>query len=126
MTSASADPANAFGAFFSAAAAVIAETDYLDPCPIGTVAREVANTSEPLRIAAQGAFDSWIDAAQAHLLYAGVSDDEARDLAALFVATIEGNFVLARTQRNPHPLVVAGHYMTALTTQAIDRNVRAT
>ena len=124
VAAASDDPVAAFDDFFGAAAAVLTETDFLDPCPIGTVAREVANTSEPLRLAAHAAFDSWTDAAQQHLRSAGVADDEALDLARLFVATVEGNFVLARTLRDPQPLVVAGRYMTALTRQAVDRNVR--
>ena len=125
MVAASDDPVTAFDDFFAAAAAVLGETDFLDPCPIGTVAREVANTSEPLRLAAKAAFDGWTDAAHEHLRTAGVADDEARDLARQFVATIEGNFVLARTLRDPQPLIVAGRYMTTLTRQAVDRNVRA-
>ena len=64
-------PAAAYVDFFNGAAAVLEESDFIDPCPIGTVAREVANTSEPLREAAERAFDSWIDAAHAHLTSCG-------------------------------------------------------
>ena len=35
--------------FFDGAADVLEETDFIDICPIGTVAREVASTNEPLR-----------------------------------------------------------------------------
>ena len=41
------DPAAAYVDFFTGAAAVLEESDFIDPCPIGTIAREVANTSEP-------------------------------------------------------------------------------
>src|SRR4051794_38080030 len=46
-------------AFFEGAAVVVEMTDYEDACPIATVALEVASTSEPMRIAAAEAFESW-------------------------------------------------------------------
>ena len=112
------DPAAAYVDFFTGAAAVLEESDFIDPCPIGTVAREVANTSEPLREAAKRAFDSWIDAAQAHLTTAGIPSDVAADLAIVFVATVEGTFVLSRTQRSISPLLVAGRHLAALVERA--------
>lgn len=66
------NPAAAYVDFFAGAAAVLEESDFIDPCPIGTVAREVANTSEPLREAAERAFGSWIEAARDHLAGAGI------------------------------------------------------
>lgn len=115
------DTADGFAHFFAAAAAVLDESGFIDPCPIGTLAREVANTSEPLRLAAKAAFDSWISAATEHLLAAGASADDARDFAALFVAAIEGNFVLARTLRDSSMLISAGVHLSRLARQAIDR-----
>ena len=41
------DTAAAFAHFFDQAGQVLVETDFIDPCPIGTIAREVASTSEP-------------------------------------------------------------------------------
>ena len=49
--------ARAYIDFFTGAAEVLEQSGFIDPCPIGTVAREVANTSEPLRHAAERAFD---------------------------------------------------------------------
>lgn len=115
------DPAEAFADFFAGAAAVLEASDFLDPCPIGTVAREVANTSEPLRIAAAGVFDSWIDAATRHLVGAGLSDERAGALAQVFVATVEGMFVLCRTQRTTAPLDAAGRSIRGLVAQEIAR-----
>ena len=112
------DPAAAYVDFFTGAAAVLEGSDFIDPCPIGTVAREVANTSEPLREAAKRAFDSWIDAARGHLTAAGIPGDEADDLAIVFVATVEGTFVLSRTQRSTRPLIVAGRHLAALVERA--------
>ena len=113
-------PAAAYVDFFTAAAAVLEESDFIDPCPIGTVAREVANTSEPLREAAKRAFDSWIAAAHAHLTTAGIPSDVADELATVFVATVEGTFVLSRTQRSTTPLIAAGRHLAALVESASD------
>jgi hypothetical protein len=113
------DPSSAYRDMFAGAACVLEETDFIDPCPIGTIAREVANTSEPLRIAARNAFDSWIRAARDHLSAAGVPPDEADELAAVFVSTLEGTFVVSRTQRSSKPLVAAGRYLAGLVERAI-------
>ncbi len=112
------DPAAAYVDFFTGAAAVLEESDFIDPCPIGTIAREVANTSEPLREAAKRAFDSWIAAAHDHLTAAGIPSDAADELATVFVATVEGTFVLSRTQRTTTPLIFAGRHLAALLANA--------
>jgi AcrR family transcriptional regulator len=110
--------AAAYVDFFAGAAAVLEGSDFVDPCPIGTIAREVANSSEPLRAAAGRAFSSWIDAARAHLCAAGIPDDLATELATVFVATLEGTFVLSRTQRDTAPLRAAGRHLAFLVEQA--------
>lgn len=115
------DAAVAYAEFFAGAAAVLEESDFIDPCPIGTVAREVANTSEPLRIAAKAAFASWIEAAALHLAEAGVMPEEADQLAQVFVATVEGMFVLSRTQRSTEPLRAAGIVLSGLVSGAISK-----
>jgi AcrR family transcriptional regulator len=113
------DPAAAYTDFFARAAAVLEESDFIDPCPIGTIAREVANSSEPLRQAAKRAFDSWIAAARSHLTAAGVPTDVADELATVFVSTVEGVFVLSRTQRTTTPLTAAGRHLAALVEHAM-------
>lgn len=120
------NPAAAYVDFFTGAAAVLEESDFIDPCPIGTVAREVANSSEPLREAAKRAFDSWIDAAHRHLVAAGIATDLAGELAWVFVSTVEGSFVLSRTQRQTAPLHAAGRLLAALVEQAINDNAHRT
>jgi AcrR family transcriptional regulator len=119
------DPASAYRDMFEGAAAILEATEFIDPCPIGTIAREVANTSEPLRVAALSAFESWVESARLHLLAAGVTEDEAEQLATLFVATVEGTFVLSRTQRSAKPLLAAGHYLSGLAERAITEAARA-
>ena len=113
------DPAGAYRDFFADAAAVLEESGFIDPCPIGTIAREVANTNEPLRVAARNAFDSWIMAAHDHLDGAGIPDEVAEDLALLFVSTVEGTFVLSRTRRDTKALAAAGSFLAGLVEDAI-------
>ncbi len=103
----------AFAAFFEGAAATLAAGDFVDPCPIGTVAREVASTNDDIRRAAAAVFDSWVDAAVRRFSCGGISDDVARDLAIGFVATVEGGFVLSRTLRSVEPMLAAGRGFVA-------------
>ena len=113
------DPASAYRDFFDGAAALLEQSGFIDPCPIGTIAREVANTNESLRVAARNAFDSWIEAARDHLAAAGIPREEAEDLALLFVSTVEGTFVLSRTRRDTKSLTAACSYLGRLVDDAI-------
>jgi AcrR family transcriptional regulator len=115
----SSDAASGFAAFFAGAAQVLVETDFIDPCPIGTVAREVASTSEPLRRAAEAVFESWVGAAADFLVRAGVADGRAVDLATLFVTTIEGCFVVSRTRRSTAPIDAVARVFTPLVAAAV-------
>ena len=111
--------ASAYSDFFAGAAVLLEESDYLDPCPIGTVAREVASTSPALRAAAERAFTSWVDAATAHLVGGGIDEREALDLATLFVTTVEGCFVMCRTLRSTEPAHTAGRFLVPLVDAAL-------
>jgi AcrR family transcriptional regulator len=112
-------PASAFHQFFDQAGQVLIETDFIDPCPIGTVAREVASTNEPLRRAAEAAFDSWVDSASHFLQRGGVPESEAHDLATLFVTATEGGFILSRTKRSIEPLLAVARITGPLVSSAL-------
>ena len=105
-------PAPMITDFFNGAADVLRESGYLDPCPIGTVAREVASTNEALRLATDRVFEGWIGAAASRFVAAGLPRRQARELATTVIAAIEGGFMLAR----------AGHDADSL--RAIGRHVR--
>ncbi len=119
------DPASAFPHFFDQAGEVLVETDFIDPCPIGTIAREVASTSEPIRRAAEAAFDSWVEAATDFLVRSGVRQGDAHDLATLFVIMTEGAFVLCRTKRSIEPLHAVAGITTALISSALSAGSHA-
>src|SRR4026209_2910698 len=59
---ASPDVVSATSNFFLGAAETLRQTDYADACPVATVARGRAGTTEPLRIATADVFESWIAA----------------------------------------------------------------
>lgn len=109
-----AGPAEAISDFFDGAAQVLADTDYIDVCPIGTVAREVASTDDTLRLASDRVFAGWIDAATSRFTHAGLAEERARRLATTVVAALEGGFILARTRRDPAVLHEIGLQMRSL------------
>jgi len=115
------DVSSAVVAFFEGAAAVLEETDYLDPCPIGTVAREVASTNDALRAATAHVFASWVATLRERLQRDGVAPDEARSLATTLVAALEGGFVLARASRDASQLRAVGESMRELVDRARTR-----
>lgn len=119
IANASADPATAIGDFFDGAAAVIEATDYIDPCPIGTVAREIANTNDNLRVIANDVFRAWSVAASSRFQAAGMDSSQADELATTVVAALEGGFVLARTARDADILRRMGRQMQRLTELAL-------
>jgi AcrR family transcriptional regulator len=92
---------------FGAAAQLLAETDYADACPIAMVALEVAGTNEPLRQTTAEVFTSWTAAGTGVFTSWGYPADVARRLSIAFILALEGAFVLARTQRDTEPLMVA-------------------
>ena len=103
-----ADVSEAITNFFEGAAEVLEATGFIDICPIGTVAREVASTNDSLRIATANVFARWIAAVAARLEAAGVPRPEANGLATTVVASLEGGFMLARAARTTAPLLATG------------------
>lgn len=114
-----ADPAECVRTFFDAAAEALAETGYLDLCPIGTIAAEVASSDEALRAACEQVFATWTAAIARRLTAAGTPPDDAQHLARTVVATLEGSFVLSRTRRDATALRMAGRHMHDLLTGAM-------
>jgi AcrR family transcriptional regulator len=99
--------------FFAGAAVALEQTDFADACPIATVALEVASTSEPMRVAAAEAFESWLVVLEDRLVAEGVTRDEARDVAIECFCAVEGAFLLCRTTRSTSALEVMGRAMVA-------------
>ena len=106
--------------FFAGAAEHLRETDYVDACPIATVALEVSSTSETMRLACAEAFESWVVAGAQHFERAGIAPAQARELAIAMLSALEGAFVLARAARSTEPLRIAGESSAAAVQAALD------
>jgi AcrR family transcriptional regulator len=119
ISDAAPDIVTATSDFFNGAAETLRVTDYADACPIATVALEVANTNETLRQATADVFESWLDAATARAIEAGILKVRARELAISFLASLEGAFVLSRAMRSTEPLEVAGAQASAAVRDAL-------
>ncbi|MFF0145514.1 TetR family transcriptional regulator [Amycolatopsis sulphurea] len=94
--------------FFAAGVTTLLETDYVEGCPIATVALEVATTNEPLRKATADVFTAWIEAGTEKFAPFGLPRDAARTLTISLINSLEGAFVLARSMRSVEPMAVAG------------------
>jgi TetR/AcrR family transcriptional repressor of lmrAB and yxaGH operons len=93
---------------FAGAAELVASTDYVDACPVATIAGEIASTSEPMREAAAAAFASWIDLIELRLREAGLGVERAHEVAVELLCCLEGAFLLARTTRDVEALHITG------------------
>jgi AcrR family transcriptional regulator len=120
---AASDAAQAVTDFFDGAALVLEETDYVDACPIGTVALEVASTNDRLRRTTADVFATWTDSATARLRTAGIDDARAAELAVALVAGIEGGFMLSRAARRPEPMRTTGRVLRELVEASLERAV---
>ncbi|MEU6872067.1 hypothetical protein [Streptomyces sp. NPDC046751] len=115
-----ADPAVATAAAFTSAAETLRELDFADPCPIATVALEVACTHEGLRRATADVFASWIEALAARYAGAGIGTDTARDTAGSVIALLEGAFMLARAAHDTAPVRTAARAAAAVVRDALE------
>lgn len=113
------DPGAGVRDFFEGAALVLEETDFIDPCPIGSVAREVASTNDELRQAAHRVFENWIGSLTARLEQEGLGQSVAHDLATTLVGAVEGGFVIARTAKDATILRTSGRQMARVVESAV-------
>ena len=117
-----ADVVAGVGDVFSGAAAVLRETDYVDACPIATIALEVASSNEVLRVATAEVFDTWVAAATDRFERAGIAAAPARALALTVIELLEGGFLLSRAARTTEALDAAGAAAVALVGLAVPRH----
>ncbi|MBL8778908.1 MAG: TetR/AcrR family transcriptional regulator [Acidimicrobiales bacterium] len=113
------DVAQGFVDFFAGAADVLAAGDYLDVCPIGTIAGEVASSDDDLRAATDDVFRAWTAAAARRLGDAGLPADRAEELATTAIAALQGGFILARARRDADLLTTVGRQVATLVTAAL-------
>ena len=107
------DLGEAVEASFVEAAQDMASSNFLNMCPVGSVAAEVADTVDELRGTAAEVFRGWLDGGAAYFVTRGVPQSTARELTVALVGALEGAFTLARTLRDTEPLIAAGRVLGA-------------
>ncbi|MEU2257579.1 TetR/AcrR family transcriptional regulator [Nocardia xishanensis] len=100
-------------AAFAAAAEQIEQADWINMCPVGTVAGEIADSEPALREVAAEVIGDWIEQGTDYFVRRGVDPTAARDLILAILSALEGAFVLSRTLRTAEPLRSAGRAMGA-------------
>jgi AcrR family transcriptional regulator len=115
------DPLLAARDVFAGAAEVLRVTDFLDPCPIGVVALEVASSNEALRLATADVFASWVVAISRRLTAAGVGEHDAHRLSHVLIQLLEGAFMVARATRATDTVDAAGEAAVTLIAAALGR-----
>ncbi|MEU1983131.1 TetR/AcrR family transcriptional regulator [Nocardia sp. NPDC019395] len=103
----------AIPAAFTTAAEQIEQTGWINMCPVGTVAGEIADAEPELRTVAAEIITAWIEDGTAYFVDRGLSGEAARELILGVLTALEGAFVLSRTLRSTAPLHAAGRAMSA-------------
>ena len=114
------DVVAATGDAFTGAADTLRELDYADPCPIATVALEVASTNDQLRQATSDVFGTWIDGLASYYAAGGIPQPAARETASSVIALLEGAFMLGRTTRSTAPVLTAGKAAETIVRAALE------
>ncbi|MFE1591289.1 TetR/AcrR family transcriptional regulator [Nocardia sp. NPDC058705] len=100
-------------AAFDDAARTLEESGWMNMCPVGTVAGEVADSEPALREVAAEVMRDWIDRGATYFGNRGVEESAARELILAMLSALEGAFILGRTLRSAEPLRAAGRVMAA-------------
>lgn len=114
------DIVEAAEAAFLASAERLQAIEYLEACPIATIALEVANSDEALRTAAAEAFESWLAVLEERLTTGGMAAEPAREVAVGLFCLMEGARLLSRTTRSPEALRVAGRLAGEIVATALE------
>ncbi|MFD6394463.1 TetR/AcrR family transcriptional regulator [Nocardia sp. NPDC060259] len=100
-------------AAFADAARTLEESGWINMCPVGTVAGEIADSEPALREVAAEVVTDWIDKGTAYFVGRGLDEPAARELILGVLCGLEGAFVLGRTLRSTEPLLAAGQAISA-------------
>lgn len=115
-----ADLAEGIEQAFRLAGVHLADSGWLDACPIATMTLETASASEPMRTASHEVFEAWFAQLAARYEAAGIDADRARPLAIATLALLEGAFIFARAARTTEPLDAAGRQAADAVRAALD------
>ncbi|MEM7287194.1 MAG: hypothetical protein AAF480_12645, partial [Actinomycetota bacterium] len=97
-------PAEFIEGLGTAMAKWLTRSEFVEGCPVATVALEVAPLHETLTPASERAFTHWIDQIATHLVSLGLSESESDEVAVASMAALEGGMILARVRQDAAPL----------------------
>jgi AcrR family transcriptional regulator len=112
-------PAEVFDIFVKAWREGLAQSDFRSGCPVLAAAIESSDHTPELVDAACRAFTSWRAALAELLRRHGVTSAEARRLANLVVAAVEGAVVLSRADRSMQPIDDVSRSLRSLLRDAV-------
>jgi AcrR family transcriptional regulator len=113
------DPVDATRELFEGGADLLESTGFANPCPIATIAGEIADSHEAMRAAAANAFGSWTATLADHLVAHGSDRARADATAVELFCLIEGAFLHARTTRSADAVRIAGRRAVAIVADAV-------
>lgn len=90
---------------------------YQEGCAVLAVTVETANLSEPLRLSCANAYARWEKALSDAFVAAGTPTREARRIATLTVAALEGALAVCRARRSAEPMTTAADTLASLLEQ---------
>ncbi|MGW4891701.1 TetR/AcrR family transcriptional regulator [Kitasatospora sp. NPDC004240] len=108
------DPAEAITVCTRMLAEALRASDWQDGCPITTTALETVGRAPGIEQAVAEAFTHWRAIVEEKLRTAGLTEDDARDLAATVINTLEGAELSAQVSRSEEPLHLAGRHLARL------------
>ena len=101
--------------FWRAWTRAVEASDFQEGCPIVAVAAESHPEAPELTAAAADVFDQWCSTFATAFRKAGLtSRRQARDLATLVIAALEGATVMSRAARDPQPLERTGRQLARI------------
>ncbi|MFE9877134.1 TetR/AcrR family transcriptional regulator [Streptomyces sp. NPDC005784] len=117
-----AGPVAGLQAFLALWRDIVVASDFRAGCPVLAVSIEEPQVDEvPATLAAAAeAFDGWETLLANSLREHGADPEQAPQLAALVVASVEGSIVMCRAKRSAQPLDHVAEQLHALVRQAID------
>ncbi|MEV2217553.1 TetR/AcrR family transcriptional regulator [Streptomyces sp. NPDC050997] len=118
-----AGPVAGLRAFLALWRGIVVDSDFRAGCPVLAVSVEEPPADEipPALIAAAEAYEDWEGLLAEALRDQGADPEQARGLAALVVASVEGAIAMCRAKRTMRPLDQVARQLEALIDGALDR-----
>jgi TetR/AcrR family transcriptional regulator, lmrAB and yxaGH operons repressor len=113
------DPAAAVVALAEVLATRLENSDFVDGCPIATIALGAGAEADPIHEACRAGYDRWLTSIGEYLTRHGLAAATASEMALVALSSLEGALLLAQMQRDTAPIRIVAHHLAAVITQEI-------